>query len=78
MKKERDRSALRAIIESIGELKYPDSVPDLMIMLEVPAVETADLAMTALYHVTGQRLTRKEQWLRWYASDYAQWKTRSR
>jgi hypothetical protein len=78
MKKERDRVVLKAIIESIGELKYEDSVPDLMIMIEVPVIETVNLVMNALYHVTGERLTRKELWLQWYATEYARWKARPR
>jgi hypothetical protein len=78
MKKERDRVVLKAIIESIGELKYEESVPDLMIMIEVPVAETVNLVMNALYHVTGERLTRKEQWLQWYATQYPRWKVRPR
>ena len=38
----------------------------------------ASQAMQSLYHITGQRLTKKEQWLRWYATDYPRWKARPR
>jgi HEAT repeat protein len=78
MKKEPERVVRQAIIQSIGELRYEESVPSLMLMLEVPSVETTNQVMNALYHVTGERLTRKEQWLHWYATEYARWKERPR
>lgn len=78
MKKERDRLVLKNVIEAIGQLKYEPAVPDLMLLLEVPSVDTANLAMGALYHITGERLTRKDQWVHWYATVYPRWKDRAR
>jgi hypothetical protein len=76
MKKERDRLVLKDIIESVGHLKYEAAVPDLMVMLEIPSLETSNLAMGALYRITGERLTRKEQWVQWYTTVYPRWKDR--
>jgi HEAT repeat protein len=77
MKKERDPMVLRSILESLGTLKYDGAVPDLVNALDVPNLEVASQAMNALYHITGERLTRKEQWLQWYATVYPKWKNRT-
>lgn len=78
LKKEKERLAVRAILESLGMLKYEDAVPELIKALDHPHIEIANQAMQSLYHITGQRLAKKEQWLQWYATDYPRWKARPR
>jgi len=78
LKKGDDRIVLRATIEAMGTLKYEEAVPVLMTVLDHPNVEMANLAMMSLYHITGERLTRKDQWLQWYQTAYPAWKARPR
>ena len=78
LKKGDDRIVLRATIEAMGALKYDESVPILIATLEHPNVEMANLAMLSLYHITGERLTRREQWAQWYQVSYPKWKDRPR
>ncbi|MBV8881508.1 MAG: HEAT repeat domain-containing protein, partial [Planctomycetaceae bacterium] len=74
--KERDGKVLEKVLRSIGDLYYGDAVPDLIKVLEVPSREIAEVAMQALYIITGEKLLRKEQWAEWYRTRYADWKKR--
>lgn len=76
LRAERDRTVRLAILEALGELHYEEAVPDLMAILEVPSVELATAAMAALYRITGEKFTRREEWSRWYAERYPLWKSR--
>lgn len=78
MKVERDRIVLKAVIEALGKLNYDEAVPVLMNTLDHPNIEMSSQAINSLYHITGERLTRKEQWLQWYATVYPRWKDRNR
>lgn len=75
LRAERDRAVRRAILEAIGELHYEEAVPDLMAMLDVPSVELATAVMAALYRITGEKFTRREDWTRWYVERYPHWKS---
>jgi hypothetical protein len=75
---ETDRTVRLAILEAIGELHYEEAVPDLMAVVEVPSLETATAAMSALYRITGEKFTRREQWKKWYDEVYPKWKVRPR
>jgi hypothetical protein len=74
--KEKDQGVLRRILQAIGEMHYEEAVPDLMKMLETPNLVTAEKAMYALYRITGEKLTRKEDWQSWYVKKYPLWETR--
>ena len=78
LKKGDDRIVMRTVIEALGTLRYGEAVPVLMNTLDHPNVEMSNLAMMSLYHITGERLTRKEQWIHWYQTAYPAWKERSR
>ncbi|MBI2901196.1 MAG: HEAT repeat domain-containing protein [Planctomycetes bacterium] len=73
MKAERDRFVLHAILRAIGEIRYLDAIPDLMNAIQVPNYDTAQVAMEALYFLTGKRLTTVPQWQRWYRDEYPAW-----
>jgi len=77
MKKERDPIVLKVILESIGNLHYEAAVPDLIRSLDVPSLEMSTGVMSALYHITGEKLTRREEWTQWYATEYPRWKARA-
>jgi hypothetical protein len=74
--KERDGLVYRTTLRSIGDLLYADAVPDLIKVLEVPSRETAEKAMEALYIITGEKFLRRELWVEWYQTRYADWKKR--
>lgn len=74
--KERDGLVYRTTLRAIGDLMYADAVPDLIQVLEVPSRDTVEKAMEALYIITGEKFLRKEQWMEWYRTRYADWKKR--
>lgn len=74
--KERDGLVLQTVLRSVGEVGYIDGIPDLMKVLEVPSLATAEKAMQSLYILTGERHLRKEQWQEWYRTKYAAWRVR--
>lgn len=78
LKKETERYVRRLVLEAIGEVHYEEAVPDLVNALDVPSLEVVTAAMGALYHITGHKFTRKEEWLAWYAEKYPAWKARPR
>lgn len=78
LKKGDDRIVMRATIEAMGALRYEEGVTMLVATLDHPNVEMSNLAMMSLYHITGERLTRKEQWLQWYQVSYPKWRDRPR
>lgn len=74
--KEKDTAVLRRILQAIGEIHYEEAVPELMKTIECPNLVTAEVAMYALYRLTGEKLTKKEEWQSWYAKKYPVWKAR--
>jgi len=78
LKKGDDRIVMRATIEAMGTLRYEEGVTILVATLDHPNIEMSNLAMMSLYHITGERLTRKEQWLQWYRVSYPKWRDRPR
>jgi hypothetical protein len=74
--KERDGKVLEKVLRSIGDLYYAPAIPNLIQVLEVPSREIADVAMQALYIITGEKLLRREQWTEWYRTKYPEWKKR--
>jgi hypothetical protein len=74
--KERDGLVYRTTLRSIGDLMYADAVPDLIQVLEVPSRDTVEKAMEALYIITGEKFLRRDQWVEWYRTRYADWKKR--
>jgi HEAT repeat protein len=74
--KERDGLVYRTVLRSMGDLMYAEAIPDLMKVLEVPSRETVEKAMEALYIITGEKYLRKDQWIEWYRTRYADWKKR--
>jgi hypothetical protein len=76
MKKEPDPIVLKVILEAIGNLHYEEAVPVLIRSLDVPSLEMSTGIMSALYHITGEKLTRREEWTQWYATEYPRWKAR--
>ena len=72
--KEVDRLVLRVVFVAIGQLHYDEAVPVLVAALEHPSRELAEAAMTALYHITGEKFTRRELWDDWYSRIYPLWK----
>jgi hypothetical protein len=78
IRKERDRAVLKVVLESVGEVHYEPAVPDLVRSLEVPSLELAEKAMYALYRISGEKFTRREEWYRWYREKYPAWKDRPR
>lgn len=74
--KEKDPLVLRLVVQSIGTLGYEEGIPSLVAALEVPNVPVAERAMVSLGRLTGQRLTRPEQWVEWYRTKYPEWKAR--
>jgi hypothetical protein len=70
---ERDGKVLEKVLRSIGDLYYNEAVPDLIRVLEVPSRDVSEAAMQALYIITGEKLVRKEQWIEWYRTRYADW-----
>lgn len=73
---ERDPLVYRAALRALGDLIYVDAVPDLIKVLETPSRETAQVAMQALYIITGERFLRRELWVEWYRTRYPDWKKR--
>lgn len=76
LRKERDGLVYRTTLRSIGDLLYAEAVPDLVQVLEVPSRDTVEKAMEALYIITGEKFLRREQWIEWYQTRYADWKKR--
>ena len=74
--KERDGLVFRTALRSLGDLLYAEAVPDLVKVLEVPSRETVEKAMEALYIITGEKFLRRDQWVEWYNTRYADWKKR--
>jgi hypothetical protein len=72
--KERDPKVLEKVLRSIGDLYYAEGVPYLVRVLDVPSREIAEAAMQALYIITGMKYTKREQWMEWYRTGYADWK----
>jgi HEAT repeat protein len=72
--KERDGLVFRTTLRALGDLIYPEAIPDLIKVLEVPSRETVDTAMQALYIITGEKYLRREQWIDWYRTRYPDWK----
>lgn len=72
--KERDGLVFRTVLRAIGDLLYAEGVPDLMKVLELPSHDTVEVAMQALYIITGERFLRKELWMEWYRTRYPDWK----
>lgn len=78
LKKGDDRIVMRATLEAMGALRYEEGVTILIATLDHPNIEMSNLAMMSLYQITGERLTRKEQWLQWYQLSYPKWRDRPR
>lgn len=74
--KERDTKVVEKVLRSIGDLYYAEAIPDLMKVVEVPSREVAEAAMQALYIITGEKFLRRDQWVEWYRTKYADWKKR--
>jgi hypothetical protein len=73
---ERDPLVYRAALRALGDLMYVDAVPELIKVLETPSHETSQVAMQALYIITGERFLRRELWIDWYRTRYPDWKKR--
>lgn len=71
--KERDSKVLEKVLRSIGDLYYFEAIPDLMKVLEVPSREISESSMQALYIITGEKYTKREQWMEWYRTRYPEW-----
>jgi hypothetical protein len=71
--KERDGLVFRTTMRALGDLLYVDAIPELVKVLEVPSRETVDVAMQALYILTGEKFLRKEDWMTWYKTRYPDW-----
>lgn len=71
--RERDMLVLRMVVSSIGLLGYYAGIPVLMRALDVPNREVIEAAMLSLVQITGERLARKELWLEWHRTQYAEW-----
>jgi hypothetical protein len=71
--KERDALVFRTTMRALGDLLYVDAIPELVKVLEVPSRETVDVAMQALYILTGEKFLRKEDWSTWYRTRYPEW-----
>ena len=74
--KERDALVLQTVLRSVGEVGYIDGIPELMKVLEVPNLTTAEKSMEALYILTGERFRKKELWQEWYRTRYSAWRIR--
>jgi hypothetical protein len=74
--REKDATVLRRILQAIGEMHYEEGVPALMSTIESPNRTTAEAGMYALYRITGEKLTRREEWQAWYLQKYTLWKGR--
>jgi hypothetical protein len=74
--RETDTAVLRRILQAIGEIHYEEAIPELMKTIETPNLVTAEAAMYALYRITGEKLTKKEDWQAWYVKKYPLWKAR--
>jgi hypothetical protein len=72
--KEPDVLVLRTTLRALGDLIYPEAIPALIKVLEVPSRETVDVAMQALYIITGEKYLRRELWVDWYRTRYPDWK----
>lgn len=71
--KERDGLVFRTTTRALGDLLYAEAIPELMKVLEVPSRETVEVAMQALYIITGEKFLRREEWANWYRTRYADW-----
>jgi len=74
--KERDSKVMEKVLRSIGDLYYDPAIPELIKVLDVPSREMAEVAMQALYIITGEKYLRRDQWMEWYRTKYAEWKKR--
>jgi hypothetical protein len=72
--KESDGLVFRTTLRAIGDLLYSDGIPTLIQVLEVPSRESVEKAMESLYIITGEKFLRKEHWIEWYRTRYADWK----
>jgi hypothetical protein len=74
--KEREAPVLHRVLRSVGEVGYVDGIPELIKVLEVPSLATAERAMESLYILTGERFRRKELWQEWFRTKYPAWRAR--
>lgn len=70
---EKDVLVRHEILRALGRIGYLPAIPVLMNTLDVPNYDTVQIAMQALYDLTGERLTTAGQWKRWYSDRYPAW-----
>lgn len=73
MKAEKDPFVRKVILQAIGRTQYLGAIPFLMNVLDVPDYNVVEMAMEALYSITGERITTANRWKAWYRDIYPTW-----
>jgi hypothetical protein len=78
LKTERDRQVRPHLASSLGALVCVDAVPILVQSLDVADYDYVERAMFALFQITGEKHLTGDAWRKWYAKDYAKWRSKVR
>ncbi len=76
LERERDKLVQPKVLVALGRSNCVEAVPRLVSALDVPKEEVVLAAAEALYDLTGERLTTRAEWVKWYREKYPEWKAK--